>query len=341
MNASACAENARRMRAAGVRWDQWHGRGGPDTDMTCVVSNFRRIALPGNGPEDVVCLPDGRLLCGLDDGRLLAVNPETDAVEVLADTAGHLLGLEVLPDGGILICDHDRGVLRLDGGRGRPTVLVDTVDGRPLHFASNVVATADGTIYFTASSLRFTIDHWRSDLIEHSGSGRLIRRTPDGKVQVLRDDLQFANGLVLAPDESFVLVAETGASRITRYWLSEDRAGEVEVVLDDLPGYPDNLSVGSDGLIWCALAAPRNPLLEGIFKLPARARKVLARVPEGLGPEPADVVWVIAFDFDGTLRRDVRPEGVDYTFVTSVAERDGVLYFGTIVDNALGVYVPD
>ncbi len=307
----------------------WYERG---------VTEFRRIALPGNGPEDVVCLPDGRIIAGLDDGRLVAVRPGGDDVEVLADTAGHLLGLEALPDGSIVLCDHDRGVLHLAGGRGRPTVLVDTVDDRPLRFASNVVAAADGTLYITASSQRFTIDNWRSDLIEHSGSGRLIRRAPDGKVDVLLDDLQFANGLVLAPDESFVLVAETGASRITRYWLAGERTGEVEVVLDDLPGYPDNLSIGSDGLVWCALAAPRNPLLEGIFKLPPRARKVLAKVPERLGPSPEDVVWVIAFDFDGNLVHDIKPEGVDYTFVTSVAERDGVLYFGTIVDNALGVY---
>ena len=134
------------------------------------------------------------------------------------------------------------------------------------------------------------------------------------------------------------LVAETGASRITRYWLTGDRTGEVEVVLDDLPGYPDNLSIGSDGLVWCALAAPRNPVLEGIIRLPPRARKILAKVPERLGPSPEDVVWVIAFDFDGKIVHDIKPEGVDYTFVTSVAERDGVLYFGTIVDNALGVY---
>lgn len=305
------------------------------------MSKFRRIALPGNGPEDVIALPDGRLLCGLDDGRLLAVNPADDSVEVLADTAGHLLGLESLPDGGVLICDHDRGLLKLDNGRGRPTVLVDTVDGRPLHFASNVVAAKDGTVYFTASSQRFTIDHWRSDLIEHSGTGRLIRQSPDGQVDVLRDDLQFANGVVLAPDESFLLVAETGGARITKYQLTGDDAGAVEVVIDDLPGYPDNMSIGSDGLIWCALAAPRNPLLEGIFKLPARARKVLAKVPEGLGPQPTDVVWVIAFDFDGTIRHNVRLDEADYTFVTSVAEVDGTLYFGTLVDSALGVHVID
>ncbi|WP_234353928.1 SMP-30/gluconolactonase/LRE family protein [Gordonia iterans] len=305
------------------------------------MSRFRRIALPGHGPEDVVSLPDGRVLAGLDDGRLISVTPDSGEVEVLADTAGHLLGLEVLDDGSIVLCDHDRGLLRLDGGRGRPTVLVDEIDGRPLHFASNAVAAKDGTIYFTASSQRHRIDAWRSDIIEHQGTGRLIRRSPDGAVDVLLDDLQFANGLVLAPDESEVLVAETGASRITRYRLTGPRAGESEVLLDDLPGYPDNMSIGSDGLIWCALASPRNPVLEGIFKLPLRARKILSRVPERLGPSPDDVVWAIAFDFDGKLVHDVRPAGVDYTFVTSVAERDGVLYFGTIVDDALGVYQLD
>jgi len=306
--------------------------------MKGAVDEFRRIALPGKGPEDVVVLPDGRLITGLDDGRLLAVDPSTDEVEVLADTAGHLLGLEAEPDGSILICDHDRGLLRLPAGQGRPTVLVDEIDGRPLRFASNAVAASDGTIYFTASSQRYTIDRWRSDIIEHSATGRLMSLSPDGAVAVLRDDLQFANGVVLAPDESYLLVAETGASRIARVWLTGDTAGESDVFVYGLPGYPDNLSVGSDGLIWCALATPRNSVLEGILKLPPRARRVLAKVPERLGPDPENSAWVLGIDFDGEIVHDVRLSGVDFAFVTSVAERDGVLYLGTIVDSALGVY---
>lgn len=305
------------------------------------MTAFRRIALPGSGPEDVVVAPDGKVLTGLDDGRLLSVDPGSGDVEVLADTAGHLLGLDLQPAGSIILCDHDRGLLRLDGGRGRPTVLVDTVDGRPLHFTSNATTADDGTVYFTASSQRYRIDHWRSDLIEHSGTGRLMKLATDGHLEVLRDDFQFANGALLSPDQTHVLVAETGASRISRQWVSGPRAGEAEVLLDDLPGYPDNLSLGSDGLVWCALASSRNPTLERIHRLPARARKILAKAPEGLGPDPADVVWVIAFDFDGTVVHDVRPSGIDYRFVTSVAERDGTLYFGTIVDDALGVYSLD
>lgn len=309
--------------------------------MTVVVTSFRRIALPGTSPEDVRCLGDGRVVTGLDDGRLLAVDPRTGDVAVLADTAGRLLGLEIDDDGSIYICDHDRGLLKLEVGESRAKVLADSVEGRPLRFASNVVRASDGTLYFSSSSQNFTIDRWRSDLIEHSGTGRLMRLVPGGEVEVLRDDLQFANGVVLSPDQDYVLVAETGASRISRYWLSGGSAGTSDVFYDDLGGYPDNMSIGSDGLVWVALASPRNSVLEGIFRLPPRARKVLARAPQRVGPAPEEVVWVQAFDFDGRLVRNIRIDDVDFGFVTSVAENDGVLYLGTIMGNALGVLEVD
>ncbi|KXT56600.1 strictosidine synthase [Gordonia sp. QH-12] len=301
------------------------------------MTSFRRIALPGTAPEDVICLPDGRVVTGLDDGRLLSVEPSTGEISVLADTAGRLLGLDYGADGSIYICDHDRGLLVLDPDRSRARVLVDTVDGRPLRFASNVAHASDGTLYFSSSSQNFMFDRWRADIIEHSGTGRLMRLSPSGEVQVLRDDLQFANGVVLGPGEDYVLVAETGASRISRYWLTGPAAGTSEVFLYGLGGYPDNMSIGSDGRLWVALASPRNAVLEGIFRLPLRARKVLARAPQGVGPTPEEVVWVQAFDFDGTMAREVRIDDLDFGFVTAVAERDGVLYLGTILGNALGV----
>ncbi|MGB3698997.1 MAG: SMP-30/gluconolactonase/LRE family protein [Gordonia sp. (in: high G+C Gram-positive bacteria)] len=312
------------------------------------MTSFRRIALPGHAPEDVICLPDGTVVTGLDDGRLLSVDPATGDVEVLADTAGRLLGLEYSEaDGAIYICDHDRGLLRLETDSARAEVIADTVDGRPLRFASNVARAADGTLYFSSSSQNFTIDRWRSDLIEHSGTGRLMRLAPgcrdsggegaSGEVEVLRDDLQFANGVVLGPDDEYVLVAETGGSRISRYWLTGEHAGTSDVFLDGLGGYPDNMSIGSDGLLWVALASPRNSVLESIFRLPLRARRVLARAPQGVGPAPEEICWVQAFDFDGRLVHDICLDDVDFSFVTAVAEHAGVLYLGTIMGNALGV----
>ncbi|GAA4660866.1 SMP-30/gluconolactonase/LRE family protein [Gordonia humi] len=305
------------------------------------MSTLRLIPVPGSAPEDVVVLPDGRIATGLADGRLVAIDVGSGEAEVLADTAGHLLGLDARADGSIVICDHDRGLLLLEAGRRRATVLADTVDGRPLHFASNAATASDGSVYFTTSSQRFTIDRWRADLIEHSGTGRLCRRLPDGGVEVLLGGLQFANGVVLAPDETYALVAETGGARITRYWLTGERAGSSEVFVYDLPGYPDNMAVGSDGLVWVALASPRNSVLESMFKLPLRARKILARAPERIGPAPEETVRVLGIGFDGTIVHDVRRDHPEFSFVTGVAERDGVLYLGTILHDAIGVLPVD
>jgi hypothetical protein len=52
--------------------------------------------------------------------------------------------------------------------------------------------------------------------------------------------LHFANGVALAADESFVAVAETGAYRLTRLWLSSPDPGRSDMLVDNLPGFPDN-----------------------------------------------------------------------------------------------------
>lgn len=62
--------------------------------------------------------------------------------------------------------------------------------------------------------------------------------------------LEFANGVALAADGSWVAVAETGAARVRRLWLTGQRAGSAEDLVTGLPGHPDNIALGSDGLVW-------------------------------------------------------------------------------------------
>lgn len=112
-------------------------------------------------------------------------------------------------------------------------------------------------------------------------SGRLVhyeRKT--GKLSVILDNLWFANGVALSPDEEFVIVAETHGSRIQRYYLSGEKKGQADVFLDGLPGIPDNLTPDEDGL-WIALvvaADPENPMLpQSLAPLPL-LRKFLLRL---------------------------------------------------------------
>ncbi len=298
---------------------------------------LRLLPLPGSGPEDVVVAADGRVLTGLHDGAIVAVDPGTGAVEQIARTQGRPLGLHANADGSVLICDAGRGLLRLDRPGGEVETLVAEIEGEPLRFPSNVVADQDGTIYFSASSRRWPLEQWRGDIMEHSGTGRLLRRDPGGLIEILIDGLDFANGVVLAPDRSCVVVAETGAYRITRYWLTGPKAGTYDRLVENLPGFPDNMCLGSDGLIWVSIPSPRNPLLDTLLPLPPVLRRISWAIPESLQPTPERTVWAMAFDFDGALVHDLQREGTEYAMVTAVVEHDGAVYLGSLTESAIAV----
>ena len=320
------------VRVAGRR------RGPPPRVPNSDLLPLRRLELPGIGPEDVVLDDRGRLLAGVADGRILRVDPATGAVETVARTGGRPLGLEWCTNGRLLVCDSERGLLQIDlEAGGTVTVLVADVDGVPLNFASNVVEASDGTIYFSASTRNFDLDHYLGDLLEHEGTGRLFRRDIDGRVQTLLDGLYFANGVALAPDGSWVVVAETGGYRLTRYRLTGERAGTHETLVDNLPGFPDNISLGSDGLIWVTLAAPRDRLLDLLLPWPGILRALVWLLPDRLKPAPKRTVHVVAVSPDGRVVHDLQAPGGDYSMVTGVVERDGVLYLGSLHETALAV----
>src|SRR3954469_25950315 len=178
--------------------------------------------VPGGGAEDVLVDPDGWVYTGTEEGTVFRVHPSGRRIEQVGDTGGRPLGLESLPDGRILVCDAHRGLLALDPATGDLETLLTEVDGERLLFCNNAAVTADGTIWFTDSSRVWPVEEWMSDLIEHTCTGRLFRRTPDGSVTTVLDGLCFANGVALTSEADAVLVAETGTRTIRRVHLNTD-----------------------------------------------------------------------------------------------------------------------
>ena len=140
--------------------------------------------------------------------------------------------------------------------------------------------------------------------VNHATSGCLTCVRPDGTVTVLRRDLAFANGVVLAPHESFLLVAETIGYRILKFWLKGPRAGQWVEFVTGTPGFPDNISLSESGLVWVSLPAPRVPALDSCSPGTPILRQLAHRVPQRLQPEAEDIVRVQAYDLDGTLVHD-------------------------------------
>ncbi|RZF25417.1 SMP-30/gluconolactonase/LRE family protein [Paraburkholderia sp. UYCP14C] len=302
--------------------------------MQAAALRTRIIPLPGQAPEDVVTDREGHLIVGVNDGRILRVDPQSGKVQTLANTGGRPLGLEVLPDGHILICDSPKGLLELDPVTGTLKTLVQEYAGRPLPFCSNVVAAEDGTIYFSSSTDRYTVHEWRKDIVENIPTGRLFRRHAAGHIEQLLGELFFANGLALAHDASWIVVAETGAYRLRRVWLKGPKAGRSEIFAE-LPAFPDNCSMSADGLVWVALASPRNPAVDRLHKLPLPIRKLAARLPAALQPAPKRITWAMAFDAEGRVVHDCQWTDAEYGMVTGVCQHGSSVYLSSLVEQSI------
>jgi sugar lactone lactonase YvrE len=306
---------------------------------------FDVIPVRAPGAEDVLVAlsgeHEGDVYTGTADGIVHRVARDGGGVERVADTGGRPLGLEWLPDGRMLVCDAHRGLLALDLRDGAAEVLTTEVDGRPMVFCNNAAVGADGTVWFSDSSTVHPIERWKNDIVEMTRTGRLLRRGTDGAVEVVLDGLAFANGVALASDESWVAVAETAARTVVRHWITGDRAGQRDLLLRDLPGYPDNIARGSDGLLWVTIASPRDPLVERLQTGPIWLRRSITKLPAAVQPAPKRTIRVQAYADDGRLVRDLhleRPEDTArYHVVTGVREHDGKVWMGSLEEPAVAV----
>lgn len=298
------------------------------TDLTVV-------GVPGDAPEDVVVDAVGQIYTGLADGRIIRIGTD-GAPAVVGNTAGRPLGLAVSRNGRLLICTSPGGLLAMDTATGAVQKLVESVDGRALQFCSNVVETSDGTIYFTESTSEFTYADFSAAILEARGRGSLFRRDPDGTVTTVLAGLYFANGVTLTLDESALVFAETQARRLSSYALTGPQAGHVSPLVENLPGYPDNLSTGADGRIWCAIVSPANPAVEWLTPRPPLLRQLVWRLPERLQPKITPEVWAVAFDpATGAPVAGVHTTHPDFGQTTGLVEHDGRLWLACIGNPAL------
>jgi sugar lactone lactonase YvrE len=283
----------------------------------------------GYGPEDVDVDAQGRVYGGLHDGRILRWSPGDWAVEELANTGGRPLGLQFDRDGALLIADAHKGLLRLVGKT--LETLTTTCGGRPLVFTDDLDVAADGSVWFSDASERFGQPRWKYDILENKPNGRLCRYDPStGETEQILGGLYFANGVAIDPEQRYVLVNETSRYRVLRYWMSGPRAGTHEVIIDNLPGFPDGISTGSGGRFWLALAGPRDALVDAIGPYPA-LRKVIVRLPAFIQPAPKVSLQVLGMDGDGrVLHHAVMFEEAPFSVVTSVEEAGGRLYLGSL-----------
>lgn len=325
-------------------------------------------------PESIVQGPDGLLYASVDSpahgGRIVRFAADgSGAPQLYATTGGRPLGLAFDADGTLIVADAFKGLVAIRDGQ--PVVLAPAHFANAVAVAaSGKIYFTDSSARFTPAASGTTLEAAMLDALEQSATGRVLAFDPaTAKVRVVATGLSFANGLVLASDERTLLVAESARYRVWQIAVDADAvdvgapAGQwqaavatdsppamraaaslpartatgqpqARVVLDNLPGYPDNLTRGADGRIWLGLGGQRNEL-DAIAQRPFLRRMVL-RVPRALWQTPPPYGHVMAFTEDGAIVADLQDPSGKSPLTTGATEAGGRLYIHSIGGNRLG-----
>jgi sugar lactone lactonase YvrE len=302
-----------------------------------------------SGPEHIAIGPDGKLYAAMLSGALLRMDPDGANLETFANTGGRVLGFDFDAQGRMIAADPMKGLLAISPD-GAVRVLADRVSpDDPIRYANSIVVARDGTIYFTDASGRFAPVEWGGtleasvlDILEQAATGRVLAHDPTtGVTRIVAHGFSFANGIALSADEHTLFVSETGQYRIWRVDRGASnldvRSGSARagVLLDNIPGYPDNLMRGRDGRIWVGLFRPRNPAADGLSRKPAM-RKLLLRLPRSLLPVGDPHGHVFAFTEDGRVVEDLQDPAGTYPQTTGATETADRLYIHSLNAPVLG-----
>ena len=303
-----------------------------------------------HGPEDVVIAEeDGREIAYTtsQDGVIIRIDTQANSASVFAQTGGVPLGMERDDAGNFIVADAYRGLLSVSPDGKKVTVLTDQVAGTPIAYADDLDIAANGVIYFSDASTRFGAEASGStlagsllELSENGNSGRVLSYDPaTGQTAIVADNYSFANGVAMCPDDSCILVNETGEYSVDKIYVDGPRAGEIEVLIDNLPGFPDNINRG--GVVngrqtyWLGLASPRVPKLDEAAQRPF-LRSLSLRLPEPLRLAPGAYGMVIQIDEDGKVLQTLQDPTGAYPVTTGAIEGDGWLYITSLTSRQLG-----
>lgn len=308
----------------------------------------QKISLDGwYGPEDIVFDSAGNMYAGVhsketdfSDGRILKIDT-AGKVEVFFNAGSWVAGLHFDNNGNLIALSHKQGLISI-GPEKKVTVLADRdASGKPFLIPNGLDIASDGKIFFSNTSHKsaYTIDYGRKIILETKPLGGLYLYDPSlKKVETLIDGTYFGNGVVLSKDESYVLMVETTKYRILRYWLKGDKAGQTDTFIDNLPGFPNGISIREDGSYWLGFSTKRTNALDNIHAKPGM-KKFVYGLPGWLQPKPEKFGMVVNISAEGKILESLfDTKGIVMPEAGAVKEYNGYLYMGGDVVSHVGKY---
>ncbi len=302
-----------------------------------VLQGMELFSTPNaHGPEDVAIDAEGRAYVGVHQGQILRYSPDGASVEVFAETGGRPLGLDFDTDGNLIVADAFKGLLSIDPD-GKTTVLCNEAGYHPLGYTNDVDVDSQNVAWFSDSSSKWNQHETMNEVLENAPNGRLLKYDINtDECDVVLSEFHFANGVAVSPDETYVLVNETMRYRTKRVFVRGPRAGRVEVFVANLPGVPDGISTGADGIFWLAMYGPRNAVLDSASDRPW-LRKIIHRIPSALQQKPARHPFVLGLDAEGKVVHNLQDvEGARFSVTTSAEQAGDWLHVGSLFEPSWG-----
>ncbi len=324
----------------------------PQSGTQWALNDKLRPALPIGlgrieGPEDVILDHQDNLYAGSRHGDIIRfLAPDYQEMEIFAHIGGTPLGMAFDRQDNLYVCVGGMGLYMVTPNREVVKITDETNrnfksinDDSRLRLADDLDITDDGLIFFSEATVRYEMHEWATDGLEARGNGRIIcYDTNTKKTHTVIDDLIFPNGVCIASDGQSFLFAETWGCTVKRHWFKGPKAGTTEIVLENLPGFPDNINNSSDGHYWMSLVGMRCPAMDLAWKMPSFRRRMAKQVPrdEWLFPN-INTGCVLKFSESGEVLETMWDlGGENHPMITSMREHRGHLYLGGIMNNRIG-----
>ena len=319
----------------------WEAPAAPDYENPFAVNtslaDFDSLDLAGQtGPEGVTVDSKGFVYATTEQGWIVRWLPNSKTGELWAQTGGRPLGITPGKNGGLWVADAFLGVLHVSSN-GKVTNFLTEVNDTPLLYANDLVIVAD-RLYVSDSTARFSPKRYNStykasllDIMEHGRTGRVIEYDlVTAKSRVIMEGLSFANGVTADVDGRFLLVNETAEYRVWKYWLRGERKGQTEVILSNLPGFPDNITAGRQGRYWLGFTSPRIAVLDKLADKPF-LRTVVQRLPTFIRPQTKYYGHILAISAEGEVLQNLQDPAAHYPLTTGAMETQDYLYVSSLI----------
>jgi len=189
---------------------------------------------------------DGRLwFAHWGTGEIVAVDLDGTSEVVGQGRPGLGWSIDWLPDGRLLLTGEELSRQEPDGSLVRHVDLRSVAD---FHWNEIVV---DGRENIYVNGINF-------DFLGGSAPrpGIIVLVTPDGSTRQVADGIEFPNGMVVTPDNSTLIIAESFAGRLTAFEIDDDGSLSNRRVWAEGFG-PDGICLDADGAIWTHAPATR------------------------------------------------------------------------------------